>query len=1621
MKKPSGAAKRLTASGLIAVFILGGLLPLAADTASAFNQGEMATNDIYTGWIGGGNPTDNWNFWESVGSYVAVMMRPVTDYDLRIFNAVNGGGAIVSTSSTPGPSPELCIWNGHGAGGANHDSAQVFNSGPGAPGNNYDIEYEIGSTISVNSPVAGSFSWWNMLTIYDVYLTAGVTYTFKFNSINNNNADYRFNVFRPVAGAWNSIANSLGNGGYNPGNGYWSCQVAPGASGWYGVAVMQYNGINTNYNFVVGAPDLTISGTAISPSPVVMNGVNVIPQNKPYNIVATVYNQGYGDAGQFTVASYMDSVFWNSANLGGLSSRSSTQASMSYNTALTDTHSLIVLADSGSAVAEDGPSGTLTAESNNLGSTRYDCIAEARTAYSNDNDDTVPSSMGYTYYYYAYYFNAGDSQTFALWNPSASTDFDMYLYSPAGALVATAASAGYPERFSYYSAAGGYHYIYVIRAGGAGSKFTFSVDNADPTVQIVQPGDGDYLRGTLNEMRLNCADQGSGITGSAANPQYSVDGGAWANLSYDPQAGYNYTANLNTSLFIDGNHTLEFQVTDNAGNSATTSTKVVVDNTAPSACSLFDPVANQYVEGSLTVKVSAADAIGMASVNLNFGGNLAGLGDQSAGYDASSGYWQFVVNTKAYSDGSASVAPTAFDLAGNDRGQAATTFVIDNNPPTLSLTGPANNTFLAGNAVSVSATASDLAGCLTVRYKIDGGPWTAMALAAGSYTAAWDSTAVTEGAHTITVRATDGAGHNTDQTVDVIVDNTGPTCSLVSPQPGQYVNGKFTFRVSAWDANGIREVNLTIEGIGTFIMAYNSADGLYEMELDTTLFGDAAFSVSVNITDNGAFFGLRAPTRLTLASPGFHIDNVAPTLEVQSPTNMAPVKGPVNLMVASFDAPTAPSVSYSVDGILWTEMISSDGFVWTAAWNSTDVLDGTHTISFRSAGHLGHLSTATLAVVVDNNAPRAFWGAPDELSFLSGIFTIKVNAVDEVGIRSVTLDADGTDYPMTLNTGTGYYEYPLDTTAMQDGDLELIVTVAETSGMNPDNVTVRHVRIDNGYPVLSVISPVQGEVVSGLYEFNLTASDAYLDRVEYRVDSLGWVKANSSWDTSRHPDGPHTITFRAVDMMGRITEMALGLTIDNSFPTCAFIAPNNGTFVAGMVILQVRAVDAAGLTEVRLNGTGAEPLSYNPVSGLYEAQLDTQPLSDGTYMFRAECTDLAGRTAFSLLQLKVDNAAPELAVQSPEDMAYLSGTLAILATAPDAFDTVQEYQVDNLGWRPVDRTLDTSLLADGPHALSVRATDESGKSSVVQLTVYIDNSPPLVSVLTPSADGVAMTGEFVLRVAVGESEGLRTMSYSVDNGPSMPLLMNRATGYYEQSIQTSTLTDVINHGITIKVTSKAGLTTNLTRQFKVDNTPPAITVRSPSNAAQTGQVTISVDVKDATGISSVQARIDGGSWKDMMVSKTSGRYELKWQTGVPQNGYHNFEIRVEDTLGNKATSAYYFKVENPDYGWLVLVFLVALIVVVGAALAIRGRRKRPEDMLPPQEPEPQPAPEAAKEFPAIRPVTDAEEAPPTAEPVLNGQNAEDESNPGELDQGRGASQARAQTPLEELTESLRKK
>jgi hypothetical protein len=137
----------------------------------------------------------------------------------------------------------------------------------------------------------------------------------------------------------------------------------------------------------------------------------------------------------------------------------------------------------------------------------------------------------------------------------------------------------------------------------------------------------------------------------------------------------------------------------------------------------------------------------------------------------------------------------------------------DTIPPTVSFASPANGATVSGT-VNVQINASDNVAVQSVTFSVDGvGQGTA---AVAPYNFSWDTTAVTNGSHTLTAQATDTSGNTSSTQISVTVNNsapdtTPPTCSITSPTGGK-VGSSLTVTATASDNVGVTKVELWVDG-----------------------------------------------------------------------------------------------------------------------------------------------------------------------------------------------------------------------------------------------------------------------------------------------------------------------------------------------------------------------------------------------------------------------------------------------------------------------------------------------------------------------------------------------------------------------------------------------------------------------------------------------------------------------------------------------------------------------------------------------------------------------------------------------------------------------------------------
>ena len=189
------------------------------------------------------------------------------------------------------------------------------------------------------------------------------------------------------------------------------------------------------------------------------------------------------------------------------------------------------------------------------------------------------------------------------------------------------------------------------------------------------------------------------------------------------------------------------------------------DTTAP-AVSISAPASGAVVSGTVAVSATASDDTGVTKVEFLLDGTLQST-DTSSPYD-----WTW--NTTAAANGAHTLVAKAYDAANNVGTSSSVGVTVDNDltPPTTSVTAPAGGTTVTGT-VSVTASASDNVGVTKVEFLLDGVVQSTDT--ASPYAWSWNTTASTNGAHTLSTKAYDAANNaGTSSNVSVTVSNGVP-------------------------------------------------------------------------------------------------------------------------------------------------------------------------------------------------------------------------------------------------------------------------------------------------------------------------------------------------------------------------------------------------------------------------------------------------------------------------------------------------------------------------------------------------------------------------------------------------------------------------------------------------------------------------------------------------------------------------------------------------------------------------------------------------------------------------------------------------------------------------------
>ena len=682
--------------------------------------------------------------------------------------------------------------------------------------------------------------------------------------------------------------------------------------------------------------------------------------------------------------------------------------------------------------------------------------------------------------------------------------------------------------------------------------------------------------------------------------------------------------------------------------------------------------------------------------------------------------------------------------------------LADIDPPVVNISYPANGTSVSGT-VQIVVSASDDNKVKEVQIFIDGIKILTSGKDFVSYS--WDTTPFADNSeHYISAIALDESDNiGTAPVVAVTVnpsDNTPPVVNIINPINGQTVFGNINIVTEATDNVGVEKVELYIDGLAVDTAFNRPYDYLWKTNSNDI----GEHTIFARAFDSSSNASISPVITVTVDTT-----NVIPSVNIRNPLDGQIVSGIVNIVAEATDDDGVERVEFYIDGLL-EQTVSSPPYYYF--WNTNQVKAGDHNIyakafDLNSNSGVSPAITVTVDTTIDDTPPVVNIVNPPNGQLVSGNVNIVAEASDDDGVERVEFYIDGV-FDQTVTTPP--YNYLWNTNLVKAGNHNIYakaVDLNNNSGVSPAITVTVDTIIDNIPPIVNIINPPNGQLVSGNVNIVAEASDDNgVERVEFYVDgSLGQTVTtppyNYLWNTNTVTAGNHNLYAKAIDLnnnsaVSPVITVTVDSTIDNTPPAVNIVNPPNGQIVSGNVNIVAEATDDNGVERVEfyVDGVLGQTVTTPPYNYLWNTSL----VPAGNHNLYAKAFDLNNNSTISpiiTVTIAADVTPPVVNIVNPPNGQIVSGTVNIFAEATDntQVDRV-EFFIDGLlentaSSPPFVYPWNTALADTGIHNIFARAYDLSNNSAVspvitvtVVQTALINNTNPQVKIINPSRNGL---------------------------------------------------------------------------------------------------------------------------------------------------------------------------------------------------------------------------------------------------------------------------------------------
>ncbi|HCM9745324.1 Ig-like domain-containing protein [Enterobacter hormaechei] len=1022
----------------------------------------------------------------------------------------------------------------------------------------------------------------------------------------------------------------------------------------------------------------------------------------------------------------------------------------------------------------------------------------------------------------------------------------------------------------------------------------------DATVPQVTINDFVTDTNTVNQLAHAQAQILSGsVTGAAAGDLVTI---TINNVDYTTvvDAAGNWSLGLPASVvqgLTDGTWTINVSVTDQSGNTGSSTVDVVVNTVTPVIginTLAADDVINAAEKGADLLLSGTSNQPEGTTITVNLNGI-----NYTATTDAS-GNWSVTVPASAVSalgEANYTVTASVTDNVGNSAA-ATHDVLVDSSLPVVTI-----NTLAGDNIVN----AAEVAAGQTLTGKVSNaasGDTVTIILGGQTYTATvqddltWSLpltqsqlTALGNGDLTVSASVTNAHGNTGSSSLDVTIDAQLPGLRIDTVAGDDVINviehaQNLVISGTSTDLAAGSTVTVTING-----KSYSAsvlADGTWQAAVpaaDVSRWADGSLTISASAQDtSGNPVNIGTVVDVDLAPVAISINSVTD----DNVLNAAEKGQDLVLSGSSSNVEAGQTVTIIFAGKTWTTTVDANGD-WTCTVPAADLSglkDGDASVQVSVTNVNGNAASSSQAFSVDTAAPAVTINTISGDNMLNAAeaaqdLTLSGTSTAEAG-QTVTVTFNGNQYTAQVQAnGSWTLDVPAaDLAGIADGSAAVTVTVSDKAG-NPASAgasvlvdtTVPQItfNIVAGDDIVNIAEHGQALIVTGKVT-GAQAGDVItlsLNGKDYTamLDASGnWSVGIPATDVGALANGDQTISATLTDKAGNSTSATHAFDVSLTAPVIAIntLAVDdviNATEKGQDLLISGTSNQPDG-TRITVTLNGISYAATTDASGNWSVTVpaaNVSVLGEASYSVTASVTDTAGNSANTSHSVLVDSALPQVTINAvaTDDVInaaeVASGqTMSGKVSGAASGDTVtigiggNTYTAtvqDDLSWSVNVASDVLTAIGNGDLTVTASVTNGHGNTGTGERDITIDASLPGLRVDTVAGDDVINSIEHGQNLIItGSSDGLAS-------GSALTVTVNGKTyaatvladGTWTAAIPAADVGALSAGTITVTVDgrSAAGNPVSISHDVKVDLAAVAISINPIAsddviNAAEKG-------------------------------------------------------------------------------------------------------------------------------------------------------------------------------------------